>query len=169
MKRTKFEDFLAPLKTCSLNRISGRPLVDHDKVVVNFDEVKKQYCKNVRIGEISSVDAFDKKGEKLLFIEFKDSRTGKTKKIFEKAYDSALTYCDVASVFPQEIKKNGVLVVVYKEKLVEEQRSFQTINRAIHSYANKKPILFDLEPLGNFPFSEVFTITPAEFIDEYCN
>lgn len=71
---------------------------ESQKSVVNFDAVKEVYCKNNRIGALSSVDAVTYKDKQFIFVEIKswqnferyhikdsDSPEEKKKKIEEKA------------------------------------------------------------------------------------
>ena len=162
----------------------------NDKKAIDFDEVKRDFCK-VRIQELKSVDAFiDSDDGKYYFIEFKksttsalndlqfdgakpiDSSTGLPVKcscielsLKQKAFDSLLiAAATVLQSTPlNNIMDNSVLIVVR----LDDNASPSSLNKLAGAFAklsSGSSVLWGLEDLKKQKlFSEVYTWTESEF------
>lgn len=93
-----------------------RYMTESQKVVINFDDVTKEYVKTFsRSRTPSSIDALLQVKEKVFFIEFKDGVIDKKDiyEIWKKIYDSLLLYCDITKEHISGTKKYMTFILVY--------------------------------------------------------
>lgn len=155
-------------------------LTDSEVLVVNFDDVKTAYTKNLGLSNsfACSVDALVLLDGRLAFIEFKNGKHFQ-KELRFKVKDSLLLFCDITKKFLDFTRKNIDLYVVYREKkgeLNEEEKEDNARqcwlqdseardkiwgNFAILS--NEEIIRFGLKRFKWLYFHDVHTYTKKEF------
>lgn len=110
-----FENYITDLKNTSFDDAKDKYLVEVELDCINFDKYKYDYCKKIgNSGFLKSVDAVIKKGDKVYFIEFKNSRID-DKLIFEikaKCYDSILMYFEKTNQTICESRKCFYFILV---------------------------------------------------------
>ena len=151
------------------------------KSVVNFDDVKSAYVKNLCISEIpKSNDAlFINDRNNLVFVEFKNGFMGKPEKKFavrKKIYDSIIILTDILNVGISRLRDNMEYILVYNEEdnrnendvmekksIIQSSKSFDSIAKKFSSYAKKEYVCFGVKIFENYCFHKVHTYTEAEF------
>jgi len=151
-------------------------LTDSMIPVINFDKVKDEYVKDLKVKEApASNDAVYVKGEELFFIEFKagnvqNKKYGVRRKIFE----SLLIFTDIVKVGISYTRANMSYILVYadeKNPLSEEERKEMQNSQSrvdigkhfLENKAKKHFIRFGLERFERLYFKNVYTVTQAEF------
>lgn len=150
--------------------------------VVNFDNVKNDYIRNMKLSVVPcSNDALYKgEAENYTFIEFKNGKMSKQKifNVFYKIYDSLLIFNDIIKENISYCREHVNFILVYNEQknvvVKEDDRGIQESPSkiAIGKYfieqkANKKFIRFNLERFEKRYFNEVYTYTEKEFEEKF--
>ena len=115
---------MATLKDTSLDKRDDRTIVymtESTKLVVNFDKVKEEYVKPLKLCEVpKSNDALmtDEKS-KLIFIEFKNGYMDRAKQfaVRKKIYDSVLILSDIVSLGISDMRTFVDYILVYNEEI----------------------------------------------------
>lgn len=151
-------------------------LTDSMISVVNFDEVKNEYVKELKAKEVpSSNDALYANGKDLFFIEFKAGDV--PRKVFDirrKIFESLLIFTDIVNVGISYTRANMSYILVYNEEKnplsEKEQREMQNSQSRVdigtyfwEKKAKKHYIRFDLERFERLYFKNVYTVTQTEF------
>jgi hypothetical protein len=186
----KFEIFLnnkAQLKdTSKYNHDGIDDYMTHSTLaVVNFDNVKKTYVKDLVVSEIpASNDALFMNNEgEYYFIEFKNGYIDKHKEyaIRLKIFDSLLLFTDIIGKGVGFTRKNMNYILVYNERknLSDEKEEGMQISPSrekisryfIEHKAKKNYIRFNLERFEKLYFKCVYTYTQeifeTKFVSKY--
>ena len=181
-----FANHLSTLKETSIDNRDGtlQYMTLSTREVINFDGVKEEYIKSLRINEApKSNDAlFDDGKGCLVFVEFKNGYMDRRKQfaVQKKVYDSMLIFTDITSTGISFMRDHMKYILVYnetanryndsdeelKEKLkmeVQSSPSFDDFAKSIGKYANEEYVCFGLKIFQNYCFKEVHTYTEAEF------
>ncbi len=151
------------------------------KPVVNFDKVKDEYVKSLRLSEIpKSNDALfaDGKG-RLIFVEFKNGYMDRAKQfaVRKKIYDSVLILSDIISVGISSLRTNVEYILVYNETVnarnpdvindkkthIQPSASFDTFARGVGGLAGEEYVCFGVKIFENYCLKKVHTYTEKEF------
>ena len=156
-------------------------MVESTRQAVNFDDVKDEYIKDLKINEVpKSNDAIIEDGKGgIIFIEFKNGYMDKAKQfaVRKKIYDSLLIFTDIVSAGIQEMRLYAEYILVYNEKVnagnpdvIREQKrhvqpsvSFDYIAKEIGRYAKDEYVCFGINIFENYCFRKVHTYTEQEF------
>ena len=176
-----FRDNLSTLKQTSLddNGDCKESMISSDTEVVDFDGVKNDYIKDMKLTKTpSSSDALyeDQRGQ-FYFIEFKNGRIDNRVafSIRKKMYDSLLIFHDLTKTDISFSRKHMNFILVYNEnknprsrEAFAEAEDGPTPSRvAIGNYISKKAkthfIRFDLEQFKTIYFQDIFTFSKVEF------
>jgi hypothetical protein len=151
--------------------LSGKP-------VINFDDFKNYFVKNMSLKKIpSSCDAlYMAYPNDIFMIEFKNGKIEALKnyKIKVKIYESLLM---LSEKFDQTIKfmrNNLSFILVYNENVKHghdqfEDTGFNNLQNYLFRLANKRLIRFGLYRFKELYFKEVYTYSKAEFESEFVN
>lgn len=178
-----FRDNLSTLKQTSLddNGDCKESMISSDTEVVDFDGVKNDYIKDLKLTKTpSSSDALfeDQKGQFYL-VEFKNGHIDHkvAHSIRKKIYDSLLIFHDLTKTNISFGREHMNFILVYnKEKNPCSRDPFAdaedgpTPSRvAIGDYFSKKAkthfIRFDLEQFKTIYFQDIFTFSKEEFLN----
>ena len=124
--------FKITLKEASMDKKNNEYMVESNKKVVDFDQVKSFYVKDIKPVEVpSSNDVYIDIGDEFYFIEFKNGNIRNERhKIVRKIYDSLLIFSDITGKTISFIRENGNYILVYnyeknkefvKQKIQERQ------------------------------------------------
>lgn len=183
-----FSSHLSNLKKISVDDGKGKTIymTQSKRGAVNFDDVKNEYIKSLRLSETPcSNDAlFDDGKGSLVFVEFKNGRINSKIKfeIWKKIYDSALIFADITSTGISYTRSHMKYILVYneiinqintfdknlkekKKTLVQPSPSFDAFAKNVGKYANEEYVGFGLKIFQNYCFKEVHTYTASEFDD----
>lgn len=144
--------------------------------VVNFDIVKNEYIKELKVKEVpSSNDALYANGEELFFIEFKAGDVPrKVYDIRRKIFESLLIFTDIINIGISYTRANMSYILVYNEdknplsetEISEMQDSQSRVDIGKYFWegkAKKHYIRFNLERFERLYFKKVYTVTQKEF------
>ena len=126
-----FADHPSNLRRLSLDDGKGQKIymTQSTRDAVNFDAVKKEYIKALRLSKVpSSNDAlFDDGSGSLVFVEFKNGFISNKKKleIWKKLYDSTLIFADITSTGISYTRNHMKYILVYNETVNQENESRQ--------------------------------------------
>ena len=163
-KRQEFLSHLAPIKRTSLDSDNNVYMIEDDTIVVNFDDVVKEYGARCGASFARSVDAFccDDTGA-CCFIEFKNGKLDKGKmfEIKQKVYDSLLILSDITDLTLKDYRDKLELILVYNEE--KNPNLFNAFpapsnSPALHKLAN------ELARQGN----KTFEGEGLESFEQYC-
>jgi hypothetical protein len=169
---------MCPLKDASKDNHDGTDIYLTESVipVINFDEVKNAYVKDLKAKEVpSSNDALYANGQDLFFIEFKSGDVPrKVYDIRRKIFESLLIFTDIVNVGISYTRANMSYILVYNEEKnplsekeqKEMQNSQSRVDIGTHFWekkAKKHYIRFGLERFERLYFKNVYTITQTEF------
>ena len=160
---------------------SPKYMTDSELDVVDFDAVKEEYAKSLRLSEIpKSNDAvFDSGLGAPVFLEFKngfiDQKTAFD--LQKKIYDSVLIFSDITSCTVSELRKIAEYILVYNEDdnidnkdselkiktQVQSSPAYVGFLKTIARYANDEYIGFGLRRFSKYCFKAVHTFTRNEF------
>lgn len=179
-----FRDHLTSLKETSEDKSHAEYMTESDFEVVNFDEVKDEYIKGLKIQKVpDSVDALfvDKNGN-LNFVEFKNGKINSKTKfgLQKKIYDSTLIFSDITHLHISDMRSCVKLMLVYnkekndmgkgKEKegknYIQSSDSLRQISRTLAGFAQESHIQFGLEMFKNYCCKEILTLTKEEFEEQ---
>lgn len=152
-----------------------------ERTVVNFDDVKEEYIKDLSLSEIpKSNDAlFLSKDNKLIFVEFKNGFMDNAKKfsVRKKIYDSVIILTDIFNTGISKLKGEMEYILVYNESInsnekeilekkrfmVQHSEAFDFFAKSVSKMANTEYVCFGIKIFENYCFSKVHTYTEAEF------
>lgn len=156
-------------------------MTESAKPVVNFDRVKDEYVKSLRLSEIpKSNDALfaDGKG-RLIFVEFKNGYMDRAKQfaVRKKIYDSVLILSDIVSAGISDLRTDTEYILVYNEAVnvknpdiikerkrhIQPSASFDTFAKGMGSLAGEEYVCFGVKIFENYCFKKVHTYTEKEF------
>lgn len=181
-----FANHFSTLKETSADKSKGKKVYMTESLLdaVNFDDVKDEYVKNLRLSEIpKSNDALfsDDKGS-LIFVEFKNGFMDRCEQfcVQKKVYDSVLVFTDITSLKISDMRKMVKYILVYNEfankdnsldddlkkkqkTTVQQSSSFDYFAKTMGKHAKDEYICFGLKMFLNYCFKEVHTFTKAEF------
>lgn len=158
-----------------------------ERAVVNFDDVKGEYIKNLSLSEIpKSNDALLlSKDNKLIFIEFKNGYMDRAKKfsVRKKIYDSIIILTDILNtgishlkgdmeyilVYNESINSNEEEVLEKKRHIVQHSEAFDFFAKSVSKMANTEYVCFGIKMFENYCFSKVHTYTEEEFEEFLAN
>ncbi len=185
-----FTDHLSTLKETPLDDRDEQKVYMTESLLsaVNFDEVKKEYVKDLGLsGTPKSNDALFEDGKgSLVFVEFKNGVMDRVKQfaVRKKVYDSVLIFTDITSTKISDMRNTVKYILVYNEsvnkdnlsdkelKKKQEQKrktavqpspSFDYFAKTLGRHAREEYICFGLRMFLNYCFKEVHTFTEAEF------
>ena len=181
-----FADHLSNLRRLSLDDGKGQKIymTQSTRDAVNFDAVKKEYIKALRLSKVpSSNDAlFDDGRGSLVFVEFKNGFISRKKKleIWKKLYDSTLIFSVLTSTGISYTRNHMKYILVYNETVnqdndldedlkkkqktaVQPSPAFDAFAKNVGKYANEEYVCFGLKIFQDYCFKEVHTYTEAEF------
>lgn len=158
-------------------------MTESELVVVNFDSVKDEYAKSLKLSEFPKSNDALYRGEdnKYIFIEFKngymDSRKGFEVK--KKIYDSLLIFSDITDQTISQLRKKMSYILVYnyqknennvavqgnKVRCVAKSAAIDKFGKSLGGKAQVEIIKFGLEMFKGYCFREVHTYTEEEFED----
>jgi hypothetical protein len=157
---------------------NGEPMTDSPIKAVNFDNVKKEYIKNLRLCDTpKSNDALHiKENGDLIFIEFKNGVIDSKEQysIRKKIYDSILILTDIVGIGISEMRKIADYILVINEKAnpseatemksyVQPSPSFDKIAQAVSKKGNGKYIPYGVKIFENYCFRNVDVFTKSDF------
>lgn len=161
------------MKECSLDNSRGKHkyLVDFevDKKVVNFDEMKRLFCKEylgIEETSMKSVDCYlELKTGEILLIEFKNGELKKESekvKLKLKLKDSMLIICDAFEKSIRDVKDRLIYIVVYNgEKNPQKNKK---IKQHVYKQSSKKNrCRFKLGDLDGNIVKKIMTLDEYEF------
>ena len=191
------EKFSATMKDASADTTKGEYMTDDTTVVINFDCLKDDYVKSLKLSEIpTSCDAlYLHSDETFYLIEFKNGIIDEKKcyKIKMKILDSLLIWLDLTDSTISSSRENISYILVYNEDCLHTSRQYQQHEECItatsqnpnHNDANHTPpsltylsktiakkakqhfIQFGLSRYKAIYFKEVYTYTKKEFHDYF--
>lgn len=159
-------------------------MTESNKTAVNFDAVKDDYVKKMRLSEmLASCDALFEDGEgAIIFTEFKNGALKKNKQsdLRKKIYDSVLIFMDITLMNLREMRQKAKYILVYNEtankenkddaELIKKQTNevqpsgeFDLIAKTFSKWGKKEYVCFGLKKFQNYCFKEVHTYTEKEF------
>lgn len=161
------------MKDCSLDDSRGnhKYLVDFevDKKVVNFDKMKRLFCKeylDIEETSMKSVDCYlELTTGEMVLIEFKNGKLKKEEekiKLKLKLKDSMLIICDAFEKSIKDVKDRLIYIVVYNsEKNPQKNKKGKqyVYNRSSKKYRCR----FDLEDLDENIVQKILTLDEYEF------
>lgn len=185
-KLSIFKKNLSTLKETSIdnnNTTTQEFMTDSLLEVVNFDGVKNEYIKTLKLKETpKSNDAlfFDGQG-KVIFIEFKNGSVKSSKEydLRKKIYDSLLIFTDITNHGITYTRNNMDYILVYnagkndmssnklEENSMQESESRDKIAKVFMNKGGEDFIRFGLEIFKNYCFSNVYTYTVQEFEEKF--
>ena len=185
-KLSIFKKNLSTLKETSIdnnNTTTQEFMTDSLLEVVNFDGVKNEYIKTLKLKETpKSNDAlfFDGQG-KVIFIEFKNGSVKSSKEydLRKKIYDSLLIFTDITNRGITYTRNNMDYILVYnagkndmssnklEENSMQESESRDKIAKVFMNKGGEAFIRFGLEIFKNYCFSNVYTYTVQEFEEKF--
>lgn len=183
-KTVIFQDNKTTLREASKDDSSDLYMTESFLEVVNFDKVKEEYIRGMKLAytPCSSDALYYGEDDKVYFIEFKnglmDNRT--VYNVQEKIYTSLLIYTDIIDERISSCKENLNFILVYNEKknmdkVKKEQTKYEgdTCKRQIGKYfsekARKNFIAFGLEKFKDIYFKDIYTYTQKEFEERFVN
>lgn len=113
----KYDDTISTLKQCSYDSENKVFLCESNKMVYDFDMIKKQYCKSMKYEEMASMDSLIEidKRNLIYLVEFKNKENLPYKDIRAKIHDSLFIMENDFEV-PREMFSVIELIVVYNPK-----------------------------------------------------
>lgn len=163
-------------------------MTQSDITVVSFDNVKKEYVRNLGLTEIpKSNDALViDSDDKATFIEFKNGCINRNDvyDLRKKIYDSLLIFSDITGFGISKTRDNMDYILVYnKDKNpnicsnetvelstnVQDSDSRDTIAKEFSKMAKTNFVKLGLEKFKKYCFSNVYTYTVQEFEEYYIN
>lgn len=150
--------------------------------VIDFDAVKEEYIKKLRLAETpSSNDAlFICENGRLVFIEFKNGYMDKKKQfeVQKKIYDSILIFSDITDMGISFTRDQMDYILVYNEiknsvppvnlkTHVRDSKSRDQIAKEFSCFGHRPYIKFGLEIFKNYCFNSVHTYTEKEFNEHF--
>lgn len=174
-----FKNNLSTLKETSIDNHDGVDSYMTESVleVINFDKVKDEYIKGMRLHEVpksNDVLYIGQDGE-LTFIEFKNGQMIKDK-IFNvrlKIFDSLLIFTDIIGQGVNFTRTNMKYILVYNEEKNSPEITKTTVRssssrdeiakKLIEQKGKGKFIRFNLERFKNLYFNDISTYTKHEF------
>lgn len=167
---------MSSMKKTSKDDANNEYMTESDTMVVNFDNVVKNFCKEKKISSVDSNDAMYLSDDgNITFIEFKNGFLDKKTrhKLLKKIYDSLLIFNDITGKNISYTRENISYILVYNEKKNNEQtnqkskycisESRDMIDKTLLGYGDEKYIKSGLEFLKGYCFKEVDTYTKSEF------
>ena len=152
----------ATLKDCSYDKTNGVYLTDSNIVVLNFDEIKREYTQRLHVSEggLCSVDALFQIRNTLFFIEFKNRPFSKSlsKEVKKKISDSVLLYLDMTDGRLTTFRENSEFILVYSDN-----SGLAEIRNSILAKADEELIEGDFSLLENLIFRKVHTYNETSF------
>jgi len=184
-----FKNNLSTLKETSIDNHDGVDFYMTESVleVINFDKVKDEYIKDMRLYEVpksNDVLYIGQDGE-ITFIEFKNGQMIRDK-IFNvrlKIFDSLLIFTDIIGQGVNFTRTNMKYILVYNEEKNLPEINKTTIRNSssrdeiakklIEQKGKGKFIKFNLERFKNLYFNDIYTYTKEEFeknfVDKHVN
>lgn len=189
MGKIDFVNFESTLKICSWDDYNKVHMVENENKVINFDQVKEEYVKNLKKGPCElpcSNDALFKTDDKYYFIEFKngiiDNKTNAQIKM--KVYDSLLILSDIEKMSISDTRESVFYVLVFNDDNIDSNKISKQFNKEeynrhnqVQPSPNRSLILSCLDDLSgdfgkaqfgmarfeNFIFKKVYTIPKFRF------
>lgn len=179
-----FKNNICTLKETSIDKKDNRTVMymtDSSKSVINFDKVKEEYVKTLKLNEVpKSNDALMEDGKgKLIFVEFKNGYMDKTKQfaVRKKIYDSILIFTDIVSVgissmricmeyilvYNENVNEKNPDVIKEKKKYVQPSASFDSFAKGVSGLAGEEYVCFGVKLFEDYCFKKVHTYTEKEF------
>lgn len=164
-----FKECRTSLKMTSKDKNSSDAaqfMVESEESVVNFDSATKRYIQGCGINftPVKSVDALMVRGEKVLFVEFKNGAADNIDKnsMQAKVVHSMLTFMAITTKTRDYLRKHAVLILVYNPK----DSSVNKIKKILSKQAGEPLVHLGLGDFYPHVFGEVYTYTVKEF-EEY--
>lgn len=182
-----FKKNISTFKETSLDDCDGNKIymTESPKKVINFDTVKDDYVRDMRLSDIPcSSDALHiGNNEKYTFIEFKNGKMNNQKvyDVYYKIYDSLLILIDISDKNISYFRNHLNFILVYNEGknkdcrgIDKQEVQISPSKIAIGKYfyeekAKKKFIRFGLDRFEKLYFKEVFTYNEKEFEEKFLN
>lgn len=161
-------------------------MTQSDITVVSFDNVKKEYVRNLGLTEIpKSNDALViDSDDKATFIEFKNGCINRNDvyDLRKKIYDSLLIFSDITGFGISKMRTNMDYILVYNEEKnpdacdnnkvdpsanIQHSVSRTAIGKQVFKRAKDHFVQFGLGVFEKYCFSNVYTYTVREFEQYY--
>lgn len=181
-----FINHKSTLKAVSYDDKNGVYMVNFETEVIDFDKVKEEYIKNLKLSDTPCSNDGLVLGHngRIFFVEFKNgSLQRETFKLGKKIYDSVLIFTDITGISIGDMRKYIEYVMVYNEnanstflsnalnqahKQTNEEAEKITLANDLLKLGGEEIILCDLEKFQNYCFKAVHTYTVSEF-EAYLN
>ena len=159
-----FKSCQTSLKNTSIDSNNGMYLIDNEKVVVDFDEVKTRYLKSLKLRNhyASSVDALFVKSEKLVFIEFKNGNFNNNE-IKAKIKDSLLIFSDITKITISELRENAAFILVISNESYGKLRPQDKKALAMARNASVDFAIYGLDYIRRYLFERVDCLSAEAF------
>lgn len=179
-----FKNQKSTLKAVSYDDKNDTFMVDLDTEAIDFDKVKEEYIKNLKLSNTPSSNdglVLEDSG-RIFFVEFKNGNLQQEVfKLGKKIYDSVLIFTDLTGNSIGEMRKSVEYVLVYNEKAnvrfisnaqtkakehSNEENAKITLANDLLKLGGEEFILCDLDKFQNYCFKAVHTYTVSQF-EEY--
>lgn len=147
--------------------------IDSDIEIINFDKVKKAYCKKRTNIENTpkSNDGLYISGESMVFLEFKNANA-KDIDIYDlskKNYDSVCILSDIMGISIREIREKTKYILIYSsEKNSKIEFGVALSNKSKNNdLENKKKNCFGQKKFLNYLYFEVEALSDIELKKDY--
>ncbi len=164
-----FNKNIQTLEQISLDKSNNAYLVHSQLKAIDFDNLKRDYCKQINAHEnnTSSADALLEHRGKLLMIEFKNGYLSKMRRsdlemmLKNKMLHSLIMFCDITNKTTSYTRKKMIFILVYNEEKNKVSRNY--IKNHVVKKSKRKLVRFGLDKFPESFYNEVLTLTPKEF------
>lgn len=166
----EFNACLSTVADCSYSDSAGCSLINSSEPMVNFDEVKDVFSREVSPKKKpASADGLfvDSEGCYVL-VEFKSGDVEK-REVLQKAYDSAIILSDREDKSSSWVRGNVKFILVYYPEKASKDKNINSRNNLMMQGTknSSKPILIYLNTVSNFLYDHVYEMTPEDFSNKY--
>lgn len=147
-------------------------LVNNTNVdVYNLEKAMEIYCKKQKIDKKCTVDALFYSGDKMVFVEFKNTEQIEKEDVWKKIYESNAIFLDLIEKKLSDIRDYSIFCLVYSPKDGQlnpsNEESYQKFAEGVCNEAKEKFPHFGLERFKKFFFQDVFVLTKDEFLKQF--
>lgn len=172
-----FNSNIESIKEVSYDDKNKEYMITSQLQVINFDKVKKEYCKNFSIkSPPKSCDGLYISGDKIFLLEFKNGKVDSFD-VGRKIYDSILIFSDLTESRISETRKNVEYILIYnKEKNnsgredeknsarnIQQSENYEKLEQSFFKIAKEEMKKFNLERFETYVLKEIHTYTKEEF------
>jgi len=162
-------------KISEVSKSNKENFIDSDIEIINFDEVKKAYCKkrsNIAYPPKSN-DGLCVTNDCIVFLEFKNTNTKDIDQyeLAKKNYDSICMLSDILGISIREIRGKTKYILVYsseKNSIIDfGQALLKKNNPPNNKLESKKKNCFGQKKFLNYLYSNVEALNDKEFKEKY--